>query len=100
MSISELELRFPMAVAITMTDDMLSVALSDGRTIVVPLNWYPRLQHASPEERKAYRLVGGGEGLHWPAIEEDISVEGLLAGRPSSETQLSLQRWIAGRRLA
>src|SRR6184192_1576123 len=79
------------------TEDTLTVDLSDGRTISVPLAWYPRLVHGTFEERSDWRLIGRGEGIHWPQLDEDISVEGLLAGRPSGESQRSLARWIDAR---
>jgi len=63
----------------------------------VPLAWYPRLLHGTPAERDRWRLIGRGEGIHWPELDDDISVEGLLAGRPSGESQRSFARWLAGR---
>jgi len=75
----------------------LSADLVDGRVISVPLAWYPRLEHGSPQERDNWRLIGEGEGIHWPELDEDISIEGLLAGRPSGESQASLKRWLAAR---
>ena len=86
-----------MATSVTVTDDALVVELSDGRTVSVPLAWYPRLLHGTAGERRGWRLIGGGEGVHWPDLDEDISVEGLLAGRPSGESQRSLKRWLASR---
>lgn len=83
----------------TATDDTLSVDLSDGRTISVPLAWYPRLVHASVAERANCRLIGGGRGIHWPDIDEDVSVENLLAGKPSGESQKSFQQWLRARAL-
>ena len=97
MSISAIELRVPSAESVTVTENTLSVDLSDGRTISVPLAWFPRLQHASPEERKNWKLIGKGRGIHWEEIDEDISVEGLLAGRPSGESQASFKKWLAAR---
>jgi hypothetical protein len=76
----------------------LSAELSDGRTISVPLDWYPRLAHAMPRERETWELIGGGEGIHWPDLDEDISIEGLLAGRRSGESDGSFQRWLAAKR--
>ena len=73
------------------------VDLLDGRTITVPLAWYPRLAHGGKTERAHWRFVGDGEGIHWTDLDEDISVEGLLAGRRSGETQASLRRWLDGR---
>jgi hypothetical protein len=74
--------------------------LNDGRSIAVPLGWFPRLEHASPHERKNWRLIGNGEGIHWEDIDEDISVEGLLAGIPSRESQASFKRWLESRQVA
>jgi len=73
------------------------VDLNDGRTLSAPLAWYPRLLHATARERRKWRLVGGGEGIHWPDLDEDVSVKGLLAGRPSVESQASFKRWLARR---
>ena len=97
MSISAIEIEVPLAQHVTVTNDTLCVDLSDGRTISVPLAWYPRLQHASSAERKRWRLIGNGVGIHWEDLDEDIRVEGLLAGRPSGESQLSFKRWLATR---
>lgn len=80
-----------------MTDEAIEVVLADGRTLTVPLEWYPRLQHGSPRERKNWRLIGSGVGIHWPDLDEDISVEGLLAGRRSGESAASVERWSANR---
>lgn len=82
---------------ITVTDDTLSVDLSDGRTISVPILWYPRLAHATPPERNKWRLIGKGIGVHWEDVDEDISVEGLLLGRVSGESQKSLAKWLESR---
>ena len=65
------------------TKDTLQVDLLDGRTIIVPLAWYPRLLHATPQERNNWKIAGGGYGIHWPDIDEDLSVEGLLRGLPA-----------------
>ena len=91
------EIEIPDAKDVTVTDDTLSVDLSDGRTISVPIAWYPRLSHAKPEERENWRLIGGGHGIHWEDIDEDISIEGLLAGKPSGESQESLKKWLEKR---
>ena len=82
---------------VTVTDDALTVDLVDGRTLVVPLGWYPRLRHGTRQERNHWRLIGRGVGIHWPDLEEDISVEGLLAGKPSGESQRSFKRWLENR---
>jgi len=86
-----------MAESITVTEDTLSVDLSDGRTISVPVAWYPRLTYASQSERNNWRLIGKGSGIHWEDLDEDISVEGLLAGKPSGESQTSFKKWLANR---
>lgn len=65
------------------TRDTLRVELLDGRTIMVPLAWYPRLLHATPQQRAKWKIAGGGYGIHWPAVDEDLSVEGLLRGLPA-----------------
>ena len=94
MSISANEMEVPNAENVTITEDTLSVDLSDGRTISVPLAWFPRLLQSTTEERNNWRLIGKGRGIHWEDIDEDISVEGLLAGRPSGESQSSLKKWL------
>lgn len=76
------------------THDTLSVDLSDGRTISVPVAWFPRLSHGTSEERDNWRLIGDGRGIHWPDLDEDISVDNLLAGKPSGESQTSFKRWL------
>lgn len=83
---------------VRLTEDSLIVDLVDGRTIAVPLSWYPRLAHGNDTERSRWRFIGDGEGIHWPDLDEDISIEGLLAGRRSGETQASLKRWLEDRR--
>ncbi|NCC36456.1 MAG: DUF2442 domain-containing protein [Chloroflexia bacterium] len=90
----------PKAVAVTVTDDTLSVDLADGRTIAVPIGWYPRLAYGTPEERANVQLAGAGSGLHWPALDEDIGVEGLLLGKKSTESASSFARWSAQRKPA
>lgn len=97
MNISAVEINIPDVILISITDDSLFVDLSDGRTISVPLEWYPRLLHATLAERNHWRLIGKGHGIHWEKIDEDISIEGLLAGRPSGESQSSLQKWLKQR---
>ena len=98
MSTSPADLGSAMAQHVTVTEDAVIVDLPDGRTVVVPLPWHPRLAHGTPEERANWRLIGRGEGIHWPDLDEDISVAGLLAGRASGETQSSLRRWLESRR--
>jgi len=98
MTSSLTEIAIPAATNVVVTDDTLTVDLSDGRTISVPLAWFPRLVHGTPDERATWRLTGRGEGIHWPRLDDDISVEGLIAGKPSGESQASLARWIETRR--
>jgi hypothetical protein len=74
----------PRAKEVTLTEDELIVALADGRRIAVPLAWFPRLLHATPEQRRNFEILGEGVGIHWPEIDEDLSVGGLLRGTPSA----------------
>ena len=97
MSTSAVEIEVPFVENVTVSNDTLCVDLSDGRSIFVPLAWYPRLMHASSAERKRWRMIGRGVGIHWEDIDEDISVEGLLAGKPSGESQASFSKWLAKR---
>ena len=78
----------------------LIASLNDGTTLRVPLKRFPRLEHGTSEERANWCLIGGGSGIHWPDLDEDISAEGLLKGRSSSETENSFRRWLASRRIA
>ena len=94
MNTSPNEFRTALAQHVTVTDDALVVDLLDGRTVSVPLSWYPRLVYGTPAERSHWRFIGRGEGIHWPDLDEDISVASLLAGRPSGETQRSLRQWL------
>src|SRR3984957_8869097 len=97
MSSWAVKVREALATRVEVNEDAVSVELADGRTIAAPLAWYPRLAHASAEERGSWRLLGGGRGIHWPALDEDISVANLLAGQPSAECQRSFKKWLAGR---
>lgn len=90
-----IELQKTKVVEVRVTEDTLTVDLADGRTISVPVEWYPRLAHGTPQQRENWRLIGGGAGIHWPDLDEDISLENLLLGQPSGESQKSLQRWLA-----
>ena len=92
-----IELRMVSAQNVQVTDDALIVDLSDGRTVSVPLAWFPRLLHGTPEERNKWRLIGEGEGIHWPDLDEDISVENLILGKPSGESQKSFKKWLEAR---
>ena len=97
MSFSTAEIKDSLAIRIAVSDDTLSVELTDGRTIAVPLAWYPRLSQASVQEQSSWRLIGGGRGIHWPLLDEDISVANLLIGQPSAESQSSFKKWLADR---
>ena len=82
---------------VIMAGEMFRVVLADGRSVSAPLAWHPRLQHATAAERNHWRLIADGEGIHWPDLDEDISVENLLAGKRSGESTRSLQRWLDAR---
>lgn len=97
MNTSVTEIVIPVASSVSITDDTLCVDLSDGRTISVPLGWYPRLLHGTVEERNKWRFIGKGYGIHWEDLDEDISVEGLILGKPSGESQASFKRWLVYR---
>jgi len=97
MSTSASELVRPRALDVAVTDENLVVTLNDGRVISVPVTWYPRLEHATPTEKQAWELIGAGLGIHWAAVDEDISVEALLAGKRSNESDASLRRWLSQR---
>ena len=92
-----IELRMVSAQNVQVTDEALIVDLSDGRTVSVPLAWFPRLLHGRPEERSKWRLIGDGEGIHWPDLDEDISVENLILGKPSGESQTSFKKLLKKR---
>ena len=85
------------AESVQFSEDSLTVRLDDGRALSVPLAWYPRLLHGTEAERGNYELIGAGECIHWPELDEDISVQGLLAGRRSAESAASLAKWRQGR---
>ncbi len=86
------------AESVQFSEDSMTVFLDDGRALSVPLAWYPRLLHGTKQEREKFELIGNGEGIHWPDLDEDISVEGLLAGKRSAESDTSLSRWLQKRR--
>ena len=88
----------PEATSLKVTVDAFVVELSDGRSLSVPLTWYPRLFHGTEAERQNWRLLGDGYAIEWPDLDEHIGIEGLLAGRCSGECDASLQRWLAGRK--
>ncbi|MCK9372699.1 MAG: DUF2442 domain-containing protein [Sulfuricurvum sp.] len=91
------EMSIPTARNVIITDDTLSVDLNDGRTISVPLAWFPRLLNATEAERNDFRFIGKGSGIHFESIDEDISIEALLLGKPSGESQKSFQKWLNSR---
>lgn len=93
-----IEIEIPYAEDVLVTEDTLTVDMSDGRTISVPTAWYPRLLRATPEERTNWRMIGRGYGIHWKNIDEDISAEGLLAGKSSGESQTSFKEWLEARK--
>jgi hypothetical protein len=97
MRISTVDVEVPVAENVTVTEDTLSVDLSDGRTISVPLAWFPRLMHGTRKERGRWRLIGKGHGIHWEDLDEDVSVENLLLGHASGESQPSFKKWLSSR---
>jgi hypothetical protein len=82
------------AIALTISGDTISIDLDDGRSISVPLSWYPRLYHANRKEQNNWILVGEGHGIHWPDLDEDVSIQGILEGNQSSESLRSLKKWL------
>ncbi len=87
----------PKIVKVSFEDDSLIVHLEDGQMVSVPLAWYPRLAHGSPEERANFQISSAGYGIHWPDLDEDIGVEGLLLGKRSTESRASFERWLSAR---
>lgn len=100
MTSSPVEVGKPLAQDVKVTKDTLIVDLADGRTVSVPVSWYPRLAHGTPTEQAQWELIGRGHGIHWPKLDEDIAVEDLLAGRRSGESPTSLKRWLESRKAA
>ncbi len=88
----------PTAVSVEVTEDDILVDLTDGRRIVVPLAWYPRLMYATPKERQNHELLGDGYAIEFPDLDEHIGIEGLLAGRHSGESKPSFEAWLASRK--
>jgi hypothetical protein len=82
------------AQSVAIDEDRLVVELTDGRAISAPLAWYPRLWHGTIEERDCFEIIGDGAYIHWPQLDEDLSVSGILAGRRSGESPASLQQWL------
>jgi hypothetical protein len=100
MTTSRIEIWPAYAQAVAVSDDTLTVDLADGRSISAPLAWFPRLAHGSAAERANWRLIGRGEGVHWPDLDEDISVDNLLTGTRSGESDRSFKHWLASRESA
>ena len=97
MSTSAIEIQEARAQRVEVREDALVVDLADGRTITAPLAWYPRLWHGNQQERTHFEIVGDGAYLHWPDLDEDLTVAGILAGRRSGESPASLKKWLATR---
>ena len=91
-------LSLPRVTDVSITDDTLSVDLEDGRTVAVPIGWYPRLAHGTPAERTNVQIAGAGFGIHWPDLDEDIGIEGILLGKRSNENPQSFEKWLASRK--
>ena len=85
-------------IKVSVTDDTLAVDLEDGRTIAIPIGLYPRLAYGTPAERANFQISGAGYGIHWPDLDEDIGVEGLLLGKKSTERMASFERWLQRRK--
>jgi hypothetical protein len=94
---SQADIHRAQATKVRVTSSALLVDLADGRTLRVPLEWYPRLVHGTVAQRRRWSLLGRGTGIRWPELDEDISVGDLLAGRPSGESRVSVQRWLRSR---
>ena len=92
------EIEIANVISLTISADTLTVSLDDGRVISTPVSWYPRLLHATEKERSNFRLIGNGAGIHWPDLDEDISIQGLIAGHHSLESQKSLSKWLERRK--
>ena len=84
----------PLATQIEVTDEKLIVNLADGRSLIIPLSWYPRLLHATKEERENWEILGDGYAIAWDDLDEHIGIEGLLAGKSSGESDRSFERWL------
>lgn len=91
------EIKEARAQRVSVSENSLQIDLTDGRTIIAPLLWYPRLWHGSPEERNIYQIIGNGEYIHWSKLDEDLTVSGVLAGYCSAESAKSLKKWLDGR---
>ena len=98
MNSSVAEIQEARAQSARLGEEALTVDLVHGRTIIVPLAWFPRLWHGTPQERNHFELFGDGAYIHWPDLDEDLTVPGLLAGQQSGETPQSLKKWLASRK--
>ena len=87
----------PLATQIEVTDEKLIVNLADGRSLIIPLSWYPRLLHATQKERENWEILGDGYVIAWDDLDEHIGIEGLLAGKSSGESDRSFERWLTAR---
>jgi hypothetical protein len=97
MSTSAIEVQEARAQNVEVREDSLVIDLTDGRTITAPLAWYPRLWHGNERERARFEIIGDGAYIHWPDLDEDLTVAGILAGRRSGESAASLKKWLATR---
>ena len=95
--LSAVDAKISRIVDVEVTEDTLTFHLEDGRSVSAPIDWYPRLVYATSEERRNFRLIGRGEGVHWPDLDEDISAAGVLEGLPSREGPESFKRWLEAR---
>lgn len=100
MNFSAVEIQEGRAQSVSVSEDSVRVDLVDGRTIIAPLSWFPRLWYGTAAERANFEIIGDGAIIHWPDLDEDLSVAGLLAGRRSAESQRSLKQWLAKRQAA
>ena len=98
MNSSAVEIQEARARSVVVSEDALTIDLVDGRTIIVPLVWYPRLWYGTPAERNHFEVFGDGAYIHWPDLDEDLTVAGLLAGRRSGESSQSLKKWLEARK--
>ena len=98
MSSLAVEVQEPRGKSVKVYEDAVRVDLVDGRTITVPLAWYPRLWHGSPQERNHFEIFADGAYIHWPDLDEDLTVAGMLAGQRSGESPQSLKKWLDSRR--
>jgi hypothetical protein len=97
MSFSAIDSESAVAANVRVDADSITIELKDGRVVSAPVGWYPRLSHGSDAERDNWRFIAGGRGIHWPDLDEDISIENILAGKPSGESQSSFKKWLEAR---